>query len=363
MACFLRNRQMTRYELDRFGGWTGKRFEATGFFHTEKDKRWWLVTPEGNAFLSFGVNHLHAYWWQQDYNRAAWQKRLGVDDLYSQVFTPALKAWFLQTCRQYGFNTVGVHTDLPIVNQPQPSMPYMQPIDFIDIPHWKTEVSDSNFKDVFSGEFTAHCDQLAKDVAAPARDDPFLLGYAMTDCPLLTEEDCRERPDVIGGAVREARIGWPRRLRNLPANAPGKQAHVQTVHGLYRGQISDFNATYSTYFDSFAALETARNWRPQTDLSNGNETVTMSNSSKKLSQNIIKQRGMRFIVTIRIICSSVTSSTATPIHWTLCCRLQASSRMSSCIRCMGNTRCRSQDWIVGPRSPTSRSSMAMLHLP
>lgn len=263
---------MTRYELDRFGGWTGKRFEATGFFHTEKDKRWWLVTPEGNAFLSFGVNHLHAYWWQQDYNRAAWQKRLGVDDLYSQVFTPALKAWFLQTCRQYGFNTVGVHTDLPIVNQPQPSMPYMQPIDFIDIPHWKTEVSDSNFKDVFSGEFTAHCDQLAKDVAAPARDDPFLLGYAMTDCPLLTEEDCRERPDVIGGAVREARIGWPRRLRNLPANAPGKQAYVQTVHGLYRGQISDFNATYSTYFDSFAALETARNWRPQTDLSNGNET-------------------------------------------------------------------------------------------
>ena len=45
-------------ELDRFGGWKGKQFEATGFFRTEHDgQRWWLVTPEGNAFLSSGINH------------------------------------------------------------------------------------------------------------------------------------------------------------------------------------------------------------------------------------------------------------------------------------------------------------------
>ena len=46
-------------QLDRFGGWKGKKFEATGFFRTEKDDRWWLVTPDGNAFLSFGINHLY----------------------------------------------------------------------------------------------------------------------------------------------------------------------------------------------------------------------------------------------------------------------------------------------------------------
>jgi len=40
--------------FDRFGGWMGKRFAATGFFRVEKDDRWWLVSPEGNAFLSFG---------------------------------------------------------------------------------------------------------------------------------------------------------------------------------------------------------------------------------------------------------------------------------------------------------------------
>ena len=59
--------------LDRFGGWTGRKFGATGFFRVEKDDRWWLVTPEGNAFLSFGINHLSPDFWRQDYNRDVWK--------------------------------------------------------------------------------------------------------------------------------------------------------------------------------------------------------------------------------------------------------------------------------------------------
>lgn len=266
------NDAVANNELDRFGGWTGKRFEATGFFRVEKDERWWLVTPDGNAFLSFGINHLYPDLWQQDYNREAWKRRLGLSSLNGREFTTALKAWFLQTCGEYGFNTVGVHTSLAVVNSPQPSMPYMQPITFVDIPHWKTEVPDDNFVDVFSDEFARHCDRLAQEFAAPVKDDPFLLGYSMTDCPLFTEEDCRERPDTIGGARRESRIGWPRRLRNLNAEAPGKQAYVETMRDLYRGEISDFNATYVTRFGSFDALASAERWRPHSDLSNGNET-------------------------------------------------------------------------------------------
>ena len=41
----------------RFGGWKALRFEATGFFRTHHDgKRWWLVDPEGCAFLSAGMD-------------------------------------------------------------------------------------------------------------------------------------------------------------------------------------------------------------------------------------------------------------------------------------------------------------------
>ncbi len=44
------------------------------------------------------------------------------------------------------------------------------------------------------------------------------------------------------------------------------------MRDLYRSEIGAFNATYGTRFDSFDALAAAENWRPATDLSNGNET-------------------------------------------------------------------------------------------
>jgi hypothetical protein len=147
-------------EYDRFGGWKGKQFKATGFYRVEQNERWWLVTPEGNAFLEPDL-------FRQAYNREAWQKRLGVADLdETSTFTPALRAWFLETCREYGFNTVGHHNSLPTLNRPTPAVPYLQPIVFLDIPHWRPVVPDTNFQDVFSPEFAAHCERLAKQIAA-----------------------------------------------------------------------------------------------------------------------------------------------------------------------------------------------------
>ena len=105
---------MESYKLDRFGGWTGKSFRPTGYFRLEKNERWWLVTPEGNAFLSFGINHLHPYLWQQDFNAEIWKSKLGVEDVHGKKFVPALNRWFVQTCKNYGINTVGIHSDLSI---------------------------------------------------------------------------------------------------------------------------------------------------------------------------------------------------------------------------------------------------------
>ncbi len=258
--------------LDRYGGWTGKRFRATGSFRVERDDRWWLVTPDGNVFLSWGINHFHHHLWNQDHNRQAWKEQLDVPSMDVAASGSALRKWFLATCREYGFNSVGVHNSLSVINSPTPAMPYLQPIRFVDIPHWKVDIPDHNFRDVFAEDFALHCDRLAKQWALPIKDDPFVLGYTMTDCPLFTEEDCRERPDVIGGARRRARIGWPRRLRNLPEAAPGKKAYVEMAKDLYGGRIASFNRTYGTEFDSFDGLARAEGWRPQTDLSNPNET-------------------------------------------------------------------------------------------
>ena len=44
---------------DPYGGWLELKGTKTGFFHTEQlQNRWWLVSPEGNAFFSKGVDHV-----------------------------------------------------------------------------------------------------------------------------------------------------------------------------------------------------------------------------------------------------------------------------------------------------------------
>ncbi|MCP4645261.1 MAG: hypothetical protein GY851_32765 [bacterium] len=52
---------------DRFGGWAdGPALEATGWFRTERvNGAWWLVTPEGRLFLSFGMDCVGT--WQQTF--------------------------------------------------------------------------------------------------------------------------------------------------------------------------------------------------------------------------------------------------------------------------------------------------------
>src|ERR1700760_2657019 len=44
-------------EYDQYGGWMKFSGAKTGFFHTQQiDGRWWLITPEGHAFFSKGVD-------------------------------------------------------------------------------------------------------------------------------------------------------------------------------------------------------------------------------------------------------------------------------------------------------------------
>ena len=43
-------------QRDAYGGWLKLKGRRTGFFHAEQIAgRWWLVTPEGNAFFAKGV--------------------------------------------------------------------------------------------------------------------------------------------------------------------------------------------------------------------------------------------------------------------------------------------------------------------
>ena len=182
-------------ELDRFGGWTKKRFAKTGYFRLDRDDRWWIVTPDGHGFLSFGVNHVHGGWWKAPYNGQHWARKFRLANPSHPRFNEALRLWLSELLPEVGFNSVGVHTDLALLNTPRPLMPYVAQFEPIEIPHWQAP-GPGRFMDVFSDSFREHALRLAQRSAGPLRDDPMLLGYAMTDCPILTDWDARERGDV-----------------------------------------------------------------------------------------------------------------------------------------------------------------------
>jgi hypothetical protein len=155
-------------------GATAVRTRATGFFRTEViGGRWWLVTPEGNGFLSAGVNHVD---YREDYS-----------ERFVRFVTDHLRDW--------GFNTIGWSQESMsakfakgrVAHSPgwgprqyrAAKMPYTHLIRFADI-EWYT---DEQFPDVRSPVFAEKCDRLAREVCRELRDDPYLIGYFYADVP------------------------------------------------------------------------------------------------------------------------------------------------------------------------------------
>ncbi|MFZ5830769.1 MAG: hypothetical protein ACOY3P_11810 [Planctomycetota bacterium] len=261
--------ESAEFACDAYGGWPGRKFEPSGFFRLEKADRWWLVTPLGHAFLSWGINHMESGLLRQPYNREYWQRQFDLPD-----GSPS-RDWTASFCRKaradvaaFGFNTLGCHTNTS--DYPAPIGPYIQRVDFPGIAHYRA-LTEADFPDVFSSEFAEHCDGLAKREVEPRKDDPHLIAFTFCDCPVLTDDEAAAREVQVFGAPRAATPTWPCVLRNLGADAPGKQAYVRLVERTYSGRIEEFNATYRTFFSSFDDLLRARNWRPMVDPRNFDE--------------------------------------------------------------------------------------------
>lgn len=256
---------------DQYGGCTDVRFEATGFFRLEKADRWWLVTPEGNAFLSFGVNHIHGPGMlKRRENRDHWIKAFGLQDNADESdFLSHWKRKVREDTETFGFNTLGCHS--PAMPFGPGFMPYVQTHRFVDICHYMTPTA-KDFLDVFSMDFVRRCDEKARDIAGRLKGDPFLIGYSLTDCPIFTELDAAPRDANVYGKPRIGLPTWPRVLRNLGPDDPGKQAYVDCMRGIYSNDVRRFNRVYRTEFSSFASLCDATRWRVAADPENIAET-------------------------------------------------------------------------------------------
>lgn len=241
-----------------FYGWQEKRGSKTGFFHLEYiDNRWWLIDPEGNVFLSLGINHVKPELLARDYNRTHSEKKYGpLPKPFSVEAFKQTKGWqvwlntLLDDFQAWGFNTLG---GLSTADARPQELPYTICLYFCTICHW-TPVPQIQFPDVFSPEFENHCDELARRRCGPLVQDPQLVGYFFIDCPILTRESAgRKSGNLYWDMVRGQTPTWPDSIKSLKGYHPGKRIYVDLMRECY-SDISSFNRIYNTNCESFESL-------------------------------------------------------------------------------------------------------------
>ncbi|MEX0324331.1 MAG: hypothetical protein AB3N63_19390 [Puniceicoccaceae bacterium] len=262
-------------KFDAYGGLKAQHFdiENNGFFRTTKqDGKWWLVTPENNAFLAFGLNHFHSNLWVKEYNKDCWEEEFG-----GAAWSPAWKVSFHEHAKELvtaiKANSMGYHNEERILLDREPLLPYIKqyiPVKFSM--HMRAKAED--YPDVFDPKFRRHCDAVAQRQVAPYVNDKMIIGFAMADIPVITE---RWSKAVFKGRKTPT---WAMVIRNLPASAPGKQVYVETMKNRYKS-VKGFNKVYGTQFDSWPALKKAEDWRDFTDFSNETE-IEDNNAFNKL---------------------------------------------------------------------------------
>jgi hypothetical protein len=199
-----------RPRRDRFGGLPEVGgFRATGFFRTEqRDRRWWLVTPEGNGFFSTGMDvialagetyidgresmfrdlpapdgELAAHWSEHDDRGGLWPQpgRAFDHGRAFNFYTANLERKFgpdwrgrwreetVQRLKAWGFNTIG--------NWSEPDLWAMHRLPYT-VPLWlEGEFWWGGMPDPFDPRFATAADTTARNAAAQFRGDPWLIGY------------------------------------------------------------------------------------------------------------------------------------------------------------------------------------------
>lgn len=223
-------------ELDTYGGFTDIKGEKTDFFHTEKiDGRWWLVTPEGNAFWGMGIAHpvtgfsKSAVTFSYQGDQEAWLKGS------------------IQRMRDLGYNCVWTgpycperlqsgYVDKALARKVfrEAKIPYAFPLPILK--HTVEMVPGEKRPDVFDDTFTQCVDDLVAEFVPDLKDDPWVMGYYYGFAPWT--DDSVWLNDLIARK-----------------DSPGRERLLGILKNRYSGDIAKLNAVYGTSFDSFQTLK------------------------------------------------------------------------------------------------------------
>ena len=163
-----------------YGGRIDKKFLATGFFHALKEKgRWWVVDPDGYAFINVGVVNVSA--------GASEGQKAALGKMYGNQKNWANKTheWLLEN----GFNATGAWSDVESIKKTD--LQSTKPLAYTIIKNFMSDYGKrkggtyqqpghTGYPDntifVFDPEFETFCDEYAQSLAAN-RNDKNLFGY------------------------------------------------------------------------------------------------------------------------------------------------------------------------------------------
>ncbi len=188
----------------RWGGWQGRRLEATGFFRVAQvDDRWWLVDPDGYVFWSAGMDCVSvdtaanytglesALAWHPDPQgpfAAVYGARYSTAPHINYLAANLIRAfgenWHdhwatiaLAELRRTGFNTVANWSEWQSAHAAQ--FPYVRPLR----PNYEgMRLVYRDFPDVFDPQFEQVCAEYAEQLRE-TRDDPAFIGYFLMNEP------------------------------------------------------------------------------------------------------------------------------------------------------------------------------------
>ncbi|RDS79112.1 beta-agarase [Dyella monticola] len=272
--------------FDAYGGRQDIALTRTGWFHTQQaNDRWWLVTPDGHAFFSLGVNAVtsgdtRTYVQGREFmfadlppDTAPWSAFYGASDsrdaergasagigsnqgrwfdfyaanLYRVNGARWLTAWRTRTLdrlQAWGFNTIGNWSDdgLGALHRVAYTLPIYIRGDFGNVSsgydYW------GRMPDPFDPRFAQAVEQAVTHATASSRDDPWLLGYFADNELAWAGQGPQGHWGLAMGTLRgEARSAAKQAFIAMLKHKYGAASKLATAWGIALTDWSALNAT------------------------------------------------------------------------------------------------------------------------
>ena len=150
--------------------------QPTGFFRVaRKNGKWWLFTPQGEAFYAVGIDHVNytSHWCEKlgyaPMHRFA-AKKYGSEEAWGRTALKRLQDWNFNTLTA-GHSPSLRHQKLAHIEFLNLGAEFANADTLVPKEHW------TGFPNVFSPRFQKFCEKKAERLCGAMKDDPWLVGY------------------------------------------------------------------------------------------------------------------------------------------------------------------------------------------